>query len=75
LGNTTFEAFGSDGNNLGTIVPGDVSDALITGETAEDTFFGWVELGGMRTGIDPIHTFNWSIHLDQARQRKMLCGG
>lgn len=47
LGNTTIEAFGSNGNSLGTIGPVDVSDQLITGETAEDTFFGWIDFGGI----------------------------
>ena len=49
LGNTTFEAFGPGGSSLGTIGPVNVSDALITGETAEDTFFGWIDIGGIST--------------------------
>ena len=47
LGQTSFQAFDALGSSLGTIGPVDISDNFITGETAEDHFFGWIDAGGI----------------------------
>jgi hypothetical protein len=46
-GTTTFEAFDSNGISLGTVGPVAIADGSISGTTAEDRFFGVIELGGI----------------------------
>ncbi|MGE5170255.1 MAG: hypothetical protein ACM3JC_07775 [Rudaea sp.] len=46
-GTTTFEAFGPGGASLGTIGPVAIADGAITGETAEDRFFGVTNAAGI----------------------------
>ena len=55
-GTTTFEAFGPGGVSLGQIGPVSIADGAITGETAEDRFFGVINAGG----ISAIHISNTS---------------
>lgn len=42
-----FEAFDAGGNSLGVVGPELLGDGLISGETAEDRFFGAIHLGGI----------------------------
>ena len=44
---TYFEAFGASGSSLGIIGPFDIGDDLIGGTTAEDRFFGAIDMGGI----------------------------
>ena len=46
-GTTTFEAFGPGGVSLGQIGPVSIADGAITGETAEDRFFGVTNPAGI----------------------------
>jgi hypothetical protein len=46
-GSVVFEAFDQNGISLGTIGPTPVGDGLLTGECAEDRFFGVENLGGI----------------------------
>ena len=46
-GTTTFEAFGPGGVSLGQIGPVSIADGAITGETAEDRFFGITNPAGI----------------------------
>ena len=43
----TAEFFGPGDVSLGSIVAPGIGDAAVTGETAEDRFFGWVDAGGI----------------------------
>ncbi len=43
----TFEAFGPDGSSLGTVSVDSIGDTNITGQTAEDRFFGVRDAGGI----------------------------
>jgi hypothetical protein len=43
----SFEAFDATGTSLGTIGPFILGDGSRSGGTAEDRFFGWVNLGGI----------------------------
>lgn len=46
-GTTLFEAFGPGGVPLGSIGPVAIADGSISGETAEDRFFGVIDAGGI----------------------------
>jgi hypothetical protein len=45
--NTVFEAFGSGMVSLGTLGPFNISDAVTSGQTAEDRFFGVIDFNGV----------------------------
>lgn len=48
FGNTTFTAYDGLGDSLGSIGPVTLYDELtLSGETAEDTFLGWINMGGI----------------------------
>jgi hypothetical protein len=46
-GTTSFEAFDALNNSLGIIGPVAIADGSNNGETAEDRFFGWTNVGGI----------------------------
>jgi PEP-CTERM motif len=46
-GTTRFEAFDALNNSLGIIGPVAIADGSFNGETAEDRFFGWTNVGGI----------------------------
>ncbi len=45
-GNTRFEAFDGSGTSLG-VINGSHADGSVSGTTAEDRFYGWVNPGGI----------------------------
>ncbi len=47
VGPVIFEAFDSANASLGTVGPVNLGDGLISGETAEDRFFGVINAGGI----------------------------
>lgn len=58
LTDVIFEAFDQDGNSLGTVSGGDLSDDSFMGTTAEDRFFGASYGDGITTGIIEISITN-----------------
>jgi len=46
-GTTTFQAFDALNNSLGIIGPVALANGSFNGETAEDRFFGWTNVGGI----------------------------
>ncbi len=58
----TFSALDANGNSLGQIGPVTLGDGLVTGETAEDRFFGVTNLAGIRSITITIPTSqDWEI--------------
>jgi hypothetical protein len=66
----TFEAFGVNGQSLGTIGPETLGDGLLTGQTAEDRFFGVSDpLGISAISLGVSLGGNWELdHLQYGRQ-------
>ncbi len=61
-GNASFEAFDMDGQSLGAIGPVAVGDGSMTGETAEDRFFGAVSCEGIsKIEISMDGSVDWSV--------------
>lgn len=59
---TTVEFFNGAGVLIGTIGPATLGDGQITGGTAEDRFFGWVDLGGIGSvRISQSDSSDWEV--------------
>jgi hypothetical protein len=62
VGEVTFEAFGPGNVSLGGIGPVTLGDGVITGETAEDRFFGVFDAGGIsRITISTLNSIDWEV--------------
>lgn len=59
---TTVEFFNGAGVLIGTIGPTTLGDGQITGGTAEDRFFGWVDAGGIGSvRISQSNSNDWEL--------------
>jgi hypothetical protein len=82
-GAVTFEAFDSVGGSLGTVGPVTIGDGAVTGETAEDRFFGVFEAGGISAifisnaagGIEVDHLQYGSATLSSSTTTTTVVGG
>ena len=62
VGDVSFEAFGPGGVSLGTLGPVTLGDGAVTGATAEDRFFGWIDAGGISSiTISMPQSTDWEV--------------
>lgn len=68
-----FEAFDGSGVSLGSISLAGVGDAVVNGTTAEDTFFGWEDMGGI--GSIAMSHNSGGIEVDHLQYGSLSNGG